>query len=248
MKRPLTLLLLTIVPFISEADVLTGMSQSPGRGENIDLTAKSYVTWGYDSDSLIDGFSNFKSATAVAGVSDPNNGSTRDYGYTFTFNDGNSPGSGTAVASSGGLAGLLDAGPSITFSGIVSSLETRRLTLYVGGYHSAGSGSVDLTFDATLTGGTSDETGIPQIFSVNSGTSDAVGFDDGYAVATYTVDFTSATESDLVVDVSYANLSGTRNWGLSGYTVEVIPEPATMGLVSIGGLGLVWLRRLRKSV
>jgi acetyl esterase/lipase len=234
------------VAFVSEASVVTAISQAPGFGGNIDLTAGSYMTWGYDADSLADGFTNYKSGTTVAVVSNPNSASTRDYGYTFTFNDGNSPGTGSAVASSGGLSGLLNVGPTIPFSGIVSSTEMRRLTLYVGGFHSAGSGKMDLTFDVTLTGGIADETGIPQTFVVNKDTSDAVGFVDGYAVATYTVEFTSATEPDLVVDVSYSNLSGTRNWGLSGYTVETVsggtPSPgAPTGLAAVAGNGSVSL-------
>jgi acetyl esterase/lipase/fibronectin type 3 domain-containing protein len=231
---------------MSQASVLTGISQSSGFGSNIDLTAGSFVTWGYDADSLIDGFSNFKSGTTVATVSNPNTSSTRNYGYTFTFNDGNNPALGTMVTSSGGLAGLLNTGPSIAFSGIVSSTETRRLTLYVGGYHSAGSARVTLTFDATLTGGISDETGTAQSFVVDSTTSDAVGFVEGYAVATYTVEFTSATETDLVITVNYSNASGTRNWGLCGYTVETVsggtpPPAAPTGLTATPGNGSVSL-------
>ena len=240
MRKLLTLLALVSVASMSVASVVTDINQAPGTGGNIDLTAGSYITWGYDADSLTDGFSNYKSGTSVAVVSDPNNASTRDYGYTFTFNDGNSPGSGTAVTSSGGIAGLLADGPSVTFSGIVSSAETRRLTLYLGGYASSGSGQVDLLVDATLKGGTADETGAQKTFVVDYGVTTDVA---GLAIATYTVDFTSATESDLVIDFNYANVSGTRNWGLSGYTVEVIPEPATMGLVAAAGLGALFVRR-----
>ena len=226
MKKKVAILALMSAAYIGEASVVTEISQAPGFGGNVDLTAGSYLGWGYDSGGLADGFSNVKSGTEAAGVSVAGNSSTRDYGYTFTFADGNSPASGTAVASSGGLAGISSgATTTFTLTNVVSSTETRRLTLYLGGYHSAGVGKLTLTLDAALTGGTADETGTAQVFVINSTTSDAVGFDDGYAVATYTVEFASATESDVVVDITYSNVGGTRNWGLSGYKLEALSGP-----------------------
>ena len=68
MKKLVTLLTFMSVAFMSEASVVTDLSQAPGLGGNIDLTAGSYITWGYDADSLTDGFTNFKSGTCKATI------------------------------------------------------------------------------------------------------------------------------------------------------------------------------------
>lgn len=238
---------LLVVAAGSQAAVVTDLSQASGVGGNIDLTSGSLIAWGYDANELNDGFTNFKAGTTVATVSNPTGANTRDFGYTFTYNDGDSPTVGTTVASSGGQAGLLPtSAPKITFNGVVSSTETRRLTLYVGGYQ-GGNHSVDIQFDATLTGGALDEVGTQRVFTVNKNTTDANGGNGaGFAIATYTVDFTSLTETDLIIDVSFASLSGTRNWGLSGYSLAVIPEPGAVMLVGIGGLMMLGRGRQRR--
>lgn len=221
--------------------IVTNLTQSPGKGGNLDVTAGSYLAWGYATGSLGDGFDNFKSGTTGPGITNTTTDTTRDFGYTFTFNDGNSPVSGTTVATSGGQAALLNSGPHLTFSNIVSSSETRILTLYVGGFQGGGTDSVDITFNATLTGGPADESGSSQVFYVNSTTAPA-----NYAIATYTVEFTSATEKDLRIEMDYSNTNKTRNSGLSGYTLAVIPEPSSFALMGLVGLAMVATRFRKK--
>jgi hypothetical protein len=226
---------------ISSASIVTSLSQDAGLGSNIDLTSGSYLSWGFATGSLNDGFDNFQSGSTTPAIAGTTSASTRDFGFTFTFNDGDSPTSGTSVASSGGQAGLLSGGPSLTFSNIVSSTETRQLTLYVGGWQSGGD-QVDINYDATLTGGVTDESGTSQTMSVVDATTDS----DGYRTGVYTVTFSSMTETDLVVDLSYSNVNGSRNSGISGYTLQVVPEPSSFALLA-GMLGFtsVMLRRRR---
>ena len=46
MKKRSVLLALMNVALMCEAGVVTQINQSPGLGDNIDLTAGSYITWG----------------------------------------------------------------------------------------------------------------------------------------------------------------------------------------------------------
>ena len=54
MKKIVLLLSLVSAAFMSQASVDTAIIQAPGFGGNIDLTAGSYITWGYDADSLLE--------------------------------------------------------------------------------------------------------------------------------------------------------------------------------------------------
>ncbi|MEN8253828.1 MAG: PEP-CTERM sorting domain-containing protein [Verrucomicrobiota bacterium] len=54
-----------------------------------------------------------------------------------------------------------------------------------------------------------------------------------------TYEFVAAGDT---LDIAYAS-TGTENGQLAGYAVHAIPEPATIGLVSMVGAGLLFIRR-----
>ena len=224
--------------------ITTALTQSSGTGSNIDVTSGTFATWGYATGSLGDGFDNFQSGDSAAVITNPTGDSTRDWGYTFSFDDGNSPTTGTSVALSGGQKSLLNNGPEFTLDNIVTS-ETQTLTLYLGGWGSSDTAGVLLDVSGTLTNADNTsvlETGTLRKFDfVSSGTKDV----DGLAIATYTMDFSHASATDLRVNFDFSNESGSRNWSLAAYTVTV-PEPSSYALLA-GMLGLTWVMLRRRQ-
>lgn len=249
MRQLLALLGASCFALTSTAAIVTDISQTgfgdPVGGE-VDLTAGSLIAWGYDTDGLPNGFSNTKSGTTAPVYSTSNtiNSLTENYGWTFTFNDGTSPTTGTNEASSGGMNGIGDGEAwELTFSGIVSSTETRRLTLYLGLFADTnGNDSITETITPTLTGGILDEVGTTESYTaIESGTEDNTT--NGFVSAVYTIDFTSATETDLVLSFVASDRNATASTGVSGYTLAVVPEPGSLALLGLGGLCVLRRRR-----
>jgi hypothetical protein len=199
--------------------VETAITPAFSAGSYVDLTSPSYTAWGYDVNGLDDGFSNIKSGTTVPGVSLVSaGGTTYDFGWTFDEGTG-------ATASAGGINGMANGdGWDLTFTGIVSS-ERKRLTLYLGAYGNVPGGDrIDITISSTLTGGVLDETGTNRVYS----NFDGVSYHQT-ATAVYTIEFSSATETDLVLNFRASNTAGGRGAGVSGYTLEVISGPPLTG-------------------
>jgi hypothetical protein len=68
--------------------------------------------------------------------------------------------------------------------------------------------------------------------------------------AVYKLDFTFPhSTSSLVLDFSGSNLSplSDESWGLDNVKVEVVPEPATIVLLTSGIIGLIVARRRRAA-
>jgi fibronectin type 3 domain-containing protein len=200
------------------------ITQSPGLGGTIDLSGSPTLAWGYATGPYAAGFDNTKSGTTAPTTSSLNE-TTRDFGYRFTFNDGTSQVSGTAVAASGGISGP-PSSTTLLFEDVVSSTERRRLTLYLGAYVS-GSATIDIRAVATMTGGTTDRSDYGRVAVASIDTAD-----NDYINAIYTVEFASPTETDLEIVLNFDNQSGARNIGISGYKIETVtgalpPLPVT---------------------
>lgn len=221
-------------------------------GGNVDLTSGSFISWAYDTDGLPNGFSNFKSGTTPAAYSTTNtinNLTETGYGWNFSFNDGDSPATGTGIAASGGMNGIAGGEAwQLTFNGVVSS-EARVLTVYLGLFAEPnGNDSITENITPTLTGGSLDEVG-----GLLSYTAIQNGFDDsdplsnttgGYVSAVYTITFSSMTETDLVLNFAASDRNGTASAAVSGYTLAAIPEPSAYALLAgMLGFTLVMLRR-----
>jgi hypothetical protein len=234
MKKILILIAMIGIASGGQAAVTTAITQSPGAGTNVNLTAAPNLGWGYATNSLVSSpvFDNTQTnglVPASAGESGLSS-SSKDYGWTFTFIDGTSPATATAAASDGNAAGPADGEHwDITFTNIVSSTETRRVTLYLGGYaNTPGGDRVDVTVSSTLTGGSSDETGVDRTISAQDGTVDDI---TKICTGVYTVDFSSATETDLVLQGLISNCSGGRNVAVCGYRIQTVLSQPT-GLVA----------------
>lgn len=226
----------------ADAAIVTAINVQAGTagGVSVDTTGGTYAAWGYATGALVNGFDNTKSGTSAPTFT--HNGltsSNRDFGHRFTFGDGTDPTSGTTVVTDGAAASLPGGGGrtwSFLFEDVVTTTES-TLTLYIGGWQS---GAVGVNIDATLTGGTADEAGTQQSYDITSDTTSG-GINSGV----YTVTFSSATETDLLVEFATSNTStkGSRNIGVSGYTLEVVPEPGSLALLGLSGLCLIKRRR-----
>lgn len=69
-------------------------------------------------------------------------------------------------------------------------------------------------------------------------------------VDTYNITATTKTaNNDLVLgkDIGFfvlSNIGSGENMAFDSLAIETIPEPATLGIIAAGGIGLLWIRRL----
>lgn len=217
-----------------------------GSAQQVDVTSGNYLGWGYATDGLLAApfFDNTQSGGVVPSIT--NNGftaSSRNYGHTFTFDDGTSLESGTNVVTSGNVARLVVGNSLVlTFSDIVRPQE-RILNLYLGGYRSGRAFSNFFINAAISGGGAPTENADQRSFGINQQRPNRVA-----VPFVYTLSFASDTATDLEVVFSISTAGGaTRNFGVSGYTIEgpaPISVPATLPL-TVAGVGAMAILRRR---
>ena len=210
------------------------MTQGAGQADSstpISLSGPSVIAWGYAAGAYSDGFVNVKSGTVNPNpyTTDPPTPSVSDYGYRFTFTDGTNPVSdgGTPVAANGENNPVQNGQTkTLSFAGMVSSSEIRRLTIYLASeIDYSPSAQVRAEVTTTLTGGSTDRTDFTRGVTFNFDNTARSG-DNLFGNAVYTVDFASPTETDLTVDIRIANVSKSpRRFAIAGYKIETLPGP-----------------------
>jgi hypothetical protein len=138
------------------------------------------------------------------------------------------------------------AGNSYTYSLTTTLLApSETLNLYLLSFDSASN------LSATLSSGSGSYTNGGAVFPATPGsTGNGSGQGHGYAVLSLAI--TGASTGDVLTFTDTTNIAGVTgvsspngNVGIQAADVVVVPEPFTLGLLGVGGLGLLLLKRRR---
>ena len=145
-----------------------------------------------------------------------------------------SPGSGTAS--------------SITFlftSTVIAPSET--VQVYLGSYDTKSNISVSLTSGTNNLGTFNTDIALPTGSWYGTKEGDGTGTNQGGGILSLGI--SGAAVGDLLSVTDVADFSGVSNTGNANISIQaadvVVPEPATLGLIVAGGLGLLLLKRSR---
>lgn len=231
-------------------------------GASVDTTGADIVDWGYfvDGSSAINGSNSNAAFNTLSGTNYLSGGGSMavtttaitsssnldaDKKHTFTFTDGNSPTSGTGVAtgSAFGSWGSSETG-SLNFNFTDLGLGTHIITLYVGHRLGGGSNGDTRVFDMDYSWTASDGNVTGTVRSNDLGT--VGGTSEGNVVnSVFTLEIENTVDALADLALTWDSVSGDAGEGfISGYTVETIPEPGSLALMALGGL-LIALRRRR---
>ena len=236
----------------ASAATLSG-SFSGGVVQPADLTAQGSLDWRIwddpaDTNDPGDDWANPApvhneklAGTAVSALTyaDPDNNSDNTFfspDHTYTYTDGTSPTSATTgqlgLGFLGTLAGIDD--DSLTFS--VATVNTQEHTLTIYGAQRRSGSTLTLTLDGATT-------------EVDTFAAGAAGTNIQWV---YTATFTPDTAGDLLTvaltssGTSTDAANGSNSVRIGAAAVSVIPEPASLALLGLGGLALMGQRRTQR--
>ena len=206
----------------------------------VNLTAPTTVDWAiWDYQAAAQGTTGAPSNRKLGGTSIGNasavNGTLRGITGTLTpprysYTDGTSPTSASSAAIGAITDAVLNtAGPGVRFSVTGDPLTTRTVQVYVAGFQATG------TFTATLNGA--------PVYTDSS-----ITYGGTRTGALYTLDFRPDSAAD-VLQMSYVMQSvnaGASNANVDLQAIAVsVPEPAGLGLLAVGAVGVMRRRRRR---
>lgn len=165
------------------------------------------------------------SGISTPAVSSPIN-SGGHFGVDFTWTNGtpSTTGDDTGFVGSSG-------GTSITFN-VTADGQAEVLSVSSAGYNTTPNTTINLTDTYTLAGAA----GSPVSFS------NTVNYED-FLIATDTIDFTAPVGTTLSVSIS--TTSGAYGTYFAAATLANVPEPASLGILAVGGLGMLLFKRRR---
>lgn len=204
---------------------------------HIDLTAGGNLDWGVfgKDDSYVpterkSGGAGFVSLVNIGGgATDTVGGFNTPQNY-YTWTDGIPTASGDTIDTTFQRALMNNTGDGIRFTFDVVSAGTYQLKFYASTFNVSIDGSATLLSE-----------GVAYTFDNLTANPDASSLDDYI----YTVDFVTTGADTLTLDATSSHDTATadRVIAIEAYTLEAIPEPATLGLIGVFGAGVLFVRR-----
>jgi hypothetical protein len=223
----------------AQSTILGNLTTGPNNSVNLTtLGTEDWAIWGYSSGGTSTSLSPNDSMAGGSGISsltylNPNSQPLRGLGqfainYQFAWDNGN-----TVASASGARGGLQDnsgtgpglgVGEGFSFT-VPASTTEQELNVFVDEHLGVGQ------FTAALTDGTTySNSAIPN---------------GDNSPGEYTINFAAAT-ADQTLTVTWKETSYTSssdNAAIYAVTLEAVPEPTTLALAGLGGLGLLLFRR-----
>ncbi|MDF7801246.1 PEP-CTERM sorting domain-containing protein [Pontiellaceae bacterium B1224] len=224
MKKGITVVACAVLASMSYADITSVSLESTG-AVDVNLTTEGATDWvmlgrdgsvaNRDEKSGVD----FISAVTVSGTHDSWAGSAHQFGWT----DGNPLASATGASGDWEAKPLTNTDQYLSFSVDGLAVGDYSMMLYASSYKA--------TQELTATLGVSSQT------ATHGNSNDHTVYAVGFSIDNLGDSMDIVFSAPAISDTAYGNI------GISAITIAAVPEPATLGLITAIGGGLLFIRR-----